>query len=401
MLRKIFAMLLFVLAVAGGAAETKPQGFSAHIIPTKAVNIKDQFVGILPGRPPFIPRTVKAVCGEPFSVQIVFSGAEAKNGSVSLTGKISFTAPNGKKTVIPMQKFTMKPKGDMRGVFLLPQNLQVSFDPPDPKGNYTFELALTDCNAEKTATASASVEYVENIPVSPEFENLDKLFDNYYRTPCPQNIVSAFQSYLKRIPAQKQKEKQNFNPLPQLAFFCFVLKDNPQCVPAFAELFKKLHNEEKFLAGVVLNFASGSSAKTLDPNQRKAIGKQFPADPFAVGKVAVPWQLDVCWAEFLVRGTKAPVMKVVNALTLAKDSISIADYKKLAKPTREDRRKLMNGLTAMAAQWSLNSLAKTHPLIRYYVEAALVRGEVKDPVAGALAAKAVGIPVKLGNGKKP
>ena len=164
MLKKIIAMLLFVLAVAGGAAETKPQGFSAHIIPTKAVNIKDQFVGILPGRPPFIPRTVKAVCGEPFSVQIVFSGAEAKNGSVSLTGKISFTAPNGKKTVIPMQKFTMKPKGDMRGVFLLPQNLQVSFDPPDPKGNYTFELALTNMlktfpsrRNSKTWTSSSTI----------------------------------------------------------------------------------------------------------------------------------------------------------------------------------------------------------------------------------------------------
>lgn len=401
MLKKIIAMLMFVLAVAIGAAETKPQGFSAHIIPTKAVNIADQFAGILPGRPPFFPKVSKVVCGEPFQLDIIFIGAKIRNGTVKLTGKLTMADPQGKKTEIPLRCNLAKVSGDTAGVFLFPQSLKVIYEPKDPKGKCSFDVVLTDCNAEKTATASASVEYVESIPASPESEAADKLFGNYYRSPCPENILPAFQSYLKKLPAQKQKEKQSFNPLPQLAFFYYLLKDNPQCVPAFAELFKKLHNEEKYMAAVVLNYASGSSAKTLNPNQRKAIGKQFPANPFVFEKVAAPWQLDVCWAEFLVRGTKAPVMKVVNALTLAKDSISIADYKKLAKPTREDQRKLMNGLTAMAAQWSLGSLAKTHPLIRFYVEAALVRGEVKNPMAGALAAKAVGMKVKLEKKQTP
>ena len=40
-------------------------------------------------------------------------------------------------------------------------------------------------------------------------------------------------------------------------------------------------------------------------------------------------------------------------------------------------------------------------LIRYYVEAALVRGEVKEPVAGALAAKAVGMQVRTEKKQKP
>ena len=183
--------------------------------------------------------------------------------------------------------------------------------------------------------------------------------------------------------------------MPQLAFFYFLLKENPQCVPAFAGLFKTLHNEEKYLAAVVLNYVSESSAKALNANQRNAIKKQLPADPFQFEKAVFPWQLDICWAEFFVRGTKAPLMKIVAAMSLANDSVTIEQYKKLAKPTPEDQRKLMNGLTVMAAQWSLGSLAKNHPLIRFYVEAALVRGEVKDPIAAALAAKAVGMQVKL------
>ena len=398
-MKKMFAMLMLVLAAVLVGAETKPRGFSAQIIPTKAVNIADQFVGILPGRPPFISKVSKAVCGEPFSVQVVFSGAESKNGAVSLAGKITLTAPDGKKTDLPLHDLTMKLSGDTPGVFLLPQDLRVTFDPPDPKGNYTFALELTDRNAGKTATDSANVENVESVPAAPESEAMKKLADNY-RAPCPENIVPAFRAYLKMIPAQKQKEKQNFNPLPQLAFFYFALKDNPQCVPAFAELFKKLHKEEKYLAAVVLNFVSESSAKALNANQRKAIAQQFPANPFAIEKAQAPWHLDVCWAEFLIRGTKAPVMKVVNALSLARDGITIPDFKKIRQPTDEDKRKLVNQLTAMAAHWSIKSLAASHPLVRYYIEAALMRKEIADPVTGAVAADAIVMKVKVTPGKK-
>ena len=398
-MKKLFAMLMLVLAGALGAEGIPSLGFSAGIIPTKAVNIADQFAGILPGRPPFISKVSKAVCGEPFTVHVVFSGAESKNGAVSLAGKISLIAPDGKKTELPLREFTAKLSGDTRGVFLLPDALRVSFDPPDPKGNYTFALELTDRNTGKTATESASVEYVENIPAAPESEAMKKL-TGYYRAPCPENIVPAFRAYLKMIPAQKQKEKQNFNPLSQLAFFYFALKDNPQCVPAFAALFKKLHKEEKFLAAIVLNFVSEETAKALNANQRKVIAQQFPSNPFEIEKAQAPWHLDVCWAEFLIRGTKAPVMKVVNALSLARDGITIPDFKKIQKPTDEDKRKLVNQLTAMAAHWSIKSLAKPHPLVRYYIEAALMRKEVKDPVDGALAADAIRMKVQVTPGKK-
>ena len=400
-MKKMFAMLMLVLAAVLVGAETKPRGFSAQIIPTRAVNIADQFTGILPARPPFFPKVSKVICGEPFALEIIFIGAKVRNGAIELAGKLTMSDPKGKKTEIPLRRHMAKVSGDTAGVFLFPQSLKVIYEPQDPRGKCSFELELTDCHAEKTVKASASVEYMEKVEPEREIKAFDKIA-GYYRAPCPEYIIPAFREFLANLPKQKAKEKRNFNPLPQLAFFYFALKENPQCVPEFAKLFKSLqHNEEKYLAAVVLDFASGPSAKALNPNQRKAIGQQFPSDPFQFEKAAAPWQLDVCWAEFFVRGTKAPVMKVVNALTLANDSVSIADYKKLASPTREDQRKLMNGLTAMAAQWSLNSLAKTHPLIRFYVEAALVRGEVKDPVAAALAAKAVGMQIKLGKKQTP
>ena len=392
------AIASFFLALAVFAADAP--GFSARIIATKAVNIGDQFAGILPGRPPFFPQALRAVCGEFFYVEIVFAGVTVKDGAVSLTGKVTVTASDGKKQVIPLRKCTMKIRGYAAGVCLLPQSLRVNFEPQDAKGLYTYGLELTDENAKKTAKAAAKVEYVSAVPAAPEEEAMKKI-GSYYRSPCPENILPAFRAYLKKLPAQKQKEKRNFNPLPQLAIFYFLLKNNPQCVGPFADMAAKLPNrEEKRLAAVVLNFVSPEAAKKLPAETKKELDRRIPVNPFVFDKASAAWQLDVCWSEFLVCGTRAPVLKVVNALSLARDGISIEDFKKIPKPTAEDRRKLFNHVTAVAAQWSLRSLAQHHPLIRYYVEAALRRKEIPDPIAAAIAARAIGMQVRLTPPKK-
>ena len=396
-MRKLLAVILsltFVLA-AGFAAEGKGKrpDFSAHIIPTRAANIEDQFTGILPQRPPFFPTVSKVVCGEPFHVEVAFVGAAINSGVMSFAGTIVITDPTGKQDKIPLERELKGVRGDTSGVFLFPQTLVVIYEPKDPKGKYTFDLEFTDRNAGKTAKASASVEYVEKIEQKPGGKAFDKI-GKYFKEPAPEYIVPAFREYLAQLPQQKAKEKQAFNPLPQLAIFYFLLRENPQVVPAFTELFRSLHNEEKYMAAVVLNFVSEKAAKALTPEQRGIIEQQFPKNPFVVEKAEDAWQLDVCWAEFLVRGTKAPVMKVVEAMGLANDALTIEKFKQIAEPTQEDKRKLMNGLMVRAAMWSCGSLAKTHPLVRFYVEAALVRGEIKDPLTAALAAKAIGMKVK-------
>ena len=398
-MKKLFfaALLSAVFPAAVSAAEPE---FSLLVIPTKAVNLEDQFAGILPNRPPHLPKVGRVVCGEPFEIAIVFRGAKSRNGAVELAGKIILTDPRGGKKELPIKGNLANISGDAAGVFLFPQKLRVIYEKKDPKGRYSFEAELTDGGSGKTAKASSAVEYVEKRDPEPGVKAFGKTAA-YYREQDPAYIIPAFREFLQNLPKQKAREKNNFNPMPQLAFFYFLLKENPQCVPAFSDLFKQLRGEEKYMAAVVLNFVSEEAKKVLNTNQRKAVGQQFRTDPFRIEKVAAAWQLDVCWAEFFVRGTKAPLMKIIAALSLASDALTIDAYKKLAQPTKEDRRKLLNGLTVMAAQWSLASLVKTHPLIRYYTEAALVRGEVKDPIAAALAAKSVGMKIKLEKSSKP
>ena len=393
-MRKMFVFILFSLfAVSEAAAEKKE--FTAKIILTKAVNINDQFGGILPGRPPVFPQVSKVICGEPFYAKIAFWGASAKNGSFSLNGKIIFCSPDGKKEKISLKDQSINIKGSTKGVFLLPQDLVVRFEPQEPEGTYTFELELTDRNSGTVSRSSAKLEYVPRIPAVPENEALKKI-GNYYRAPCPENILPAFSAYLKQIPAQKKKEKKNFNPLPQLALFYFLLKENPQYVNAFAEKVARLtDSEHRLFGGIILNFLSPEAAQKLSAAEKTHINRTMQKNPFEIKEVTAPWHLDIFWSEFFIRGTRAPVLQVVNALLLGKDSISIQNYRKITNPTPADQRKLMNGLMAMAAEWSIRSIAKQHPLVRYYIEAALHRKEIKDPFAGAVSAKAIGLQVRF------
>ena len=154
------------------------------------------------------------------------------------------------------------------------------------------------------------------------------------------------------------------------------------------------------MGGIILNFLSPKDAQKLALAEREQIKRSMPRNPFEFKKVSAPWHLDVCWSEFFIRGNREPLLKIVEALSYSKNSMSIPEFKKIANPTQEDRHKLFRGLIVMASQWSIRSLAKQHHLVRYYIEAALKRGEIKDPLVGAIAAKAIGMKVRIVPSKK-
>ena len=106
--------------------------FFVKIIPSRAVNLEDQFTGILPERPPTIPTAYRVGCNEPFQVNICFGGAKIVDGKIALSGKITALDPNGKKTEIPCREELSAVTGDPYGVFLMRQMLKVVMEPQDP-----------------------------------------------------------------------------------------------------------------------------------------------------------------------------------------------------------------------------------------------------------------------------
>ena len=106
-MKKMFFIALAVglsltaVSAATGPAGTRPE-FSVKIIPTKAVNLENQFSGILPNRPPFIPQVVKVTCGEPFELAVVFSGAKISDGKLKLSGKLTTFDAKGQTKEFPL-----------------------------------------------------------------------------------------------------------------------------------------------------------------------------------------------------------------------------------------------------------------------------------------------------------
>lgn len=371
--------------------------FEGNVICTKAQNIQDQWREILPGRPPLIPVCSQVVRLEPFTVNVFFSNPTIKDGKIHITGTVKMQNPAGKTTFeTALQPLTFACE-DAKSVFLFPDYISVSFDPPDAEGKYVFTAELKDENGGAVCTVNASVELKEQTSLPPDKDPIAAL-SNYYRNPAPQNILPAFREFLKQVPQFKQKQGNNFNPLPLLAFFFHALQMNPQLHADFAKEVDALANPEDRFMGVVILHELGEKVFALLSKESQGIWNPQLAGAFQVARVTAPPHLDILWSEFLATGKKAPLVKIVDQVKLMKGNLSPDDYKKIAQPTPENRESLMRFLIGMAATWSLGSNAKQHQLVAFYLEAMLVRKEIQDSFTNMVIAQKL---KEAGQAEKP
>ncbi len=345
-----------------------------NIICSKTRNIQDQWTGILPGRPPMIPICTQVVKAEPFTVNVFFVNPVVKDGKVKVSGKLTMYAPDGSSKFSTSLKVLEFQCDNPKQVFLFPDFLMVSFDPPDAFGSYSFKAEIKDelDNTDKTTEAKVLLKERCDLPVAPQPL---KAMTNYYAAPGPQNIIPAFKEFLAQVPELKEKQGRNFNPLSMLALFHYALAYNPQLWPEFIDCLKTLDGENQKMA--ILTVSSlGPEFNKLLPDDFK---KQLAKFTFQIEKPSVPWNLDVLWSEFLVTGQKAPLMKIAEATILLNGGLTIEKFKEIQNPTDADRQALMSNITGRAAAWSLASNVKQHQLVAYYLECALARNEFKAP----------------------
>lgn len=371
MKRVMLGIIASCLACAGFAID-------GNVVCTKAVNIQDQWTGILPGRSPIVPGCTQAVREEPFTVNVLFVSPSVKNGKVRVSGKLRMTDSSGKeKFSFPLktQDFACE---DSNSVFLFPDYVQVSFDPPDTLGEYTFSADLKDENSGETKTVSNVVQLVEkctykvdNVPM--------KAMNKFYSQPASQNIIPAFQDFLKKLPELKQKQGNAFNPVSLLGLFYYALKNNPQLLGEFAKYADTLDDAESRCYAAAIMHELGDKAFSMLSEQTRKTWNPKMAGMFNIGnEIVAPWQLDLLWSEFFVTGRREPVMRIANEIAKMKGNISLEDFKKIQNPTDENRKSLMAYLIGMAANWSLNSNAGQHMLVAQYLECALKRNEFED-----------------------
>ena len=141
----------------------------------------------------------------------------------------------------------------------------------------------------------------------------------------------------------------------------------------------------------VIHFLGGKAEAALRPKldaeTRRELEKLAALPVEVPGSIRNPGELDQLWFEFFATGKVEPVRRLVDQLARPGKMLTPKEFKakkEKGEITPEDRESLMNFLISLAANWSLGSNAKQHPLVRYYLEAMLTRGEIKHPRSAAL-----------------
>ena len=391
MLKKCFSVAALLACVSLYALNGK-------LMFTLAPNVEDQFVHIMPYRPPRVPYVGKCVRNQPVMMHLALANpAAGKDGKVLVEiESLRSIDPNGKvkelvepgKPLVALQG-VKKDKGDFSGVMLAGISLTVTAEDGDPLGRMRMTVRLRDRGDNSTLELSEEIELVEKLPGEPEKPmtagEMSKFITGYYRNPDPAKIPAAFAAFLE-FDDENRGVKRSYDPLMWLCGFAELYKLNPQLRRELVKRAEKCSIIHKGYVALILAAAGTTDAelKDADPKLRELFvqAKGMERSPLAFDKVTSPAQLDALWVMFLTTGKFEPIRRLVYEVRKRDDAMPVAEIKKLGrKPTKEEMPKVMNGLVAGAAEWSLASNAKQHELVGFYLEAMLMRKQYPDDAA--------------------
>ena len=348
------------------------------VLPSFARNVDDQFVHILPNRPPMIPLVKEVAANETFTVNVLFRNFRSEYDHADVFYRLVLKKPDGKEQVLcadlPGVPGIRKPPGS--DVYLAGRLARFAFTGEDQPGKYRFIATADDRIAKKQAAAEATVEYVRGRKAAPPLteKELDRFLMNDYLHPEPARLMDMIGLLLKQD-MNLRKTKKNYSPLPMLYGFTVILRDNPELTGAFASCISAAPPEQRGYAIPVFDLlgkdALEKAGNKLAPDLRKAVSDFDPKkNPLRFASPETPVQLDMLWWDFFLTGKFEPILKIAAALELGKDGITPQAYKQLgAGATPADRLRLRNKIMELAAGWSLMSNARTHRLVFYYLEA--------------------------------
>lgn len=368
---------------------------------TSAPNVSDQFVHIMPYRPPVIPTASRCVRNQPVDLILTLAKPAAdKDGKVLIEiESVKSIEPGGKvrelvepgKPRIALQG-VKKTARDFSGIMLSGFHMTMIVEDTDPLGKTRIEVRLLDRGDGSTLELAAEIEAVENLPGAPgkpmSLRELSDFLTRYYRSPEPAKILEAFAAFLRYDEENFGNGKKAYDPLAWLCGFAELYKLNPQLRPTLAKAAAGFSVVHKRYAALILAEAGAKDdeLKSADPELRRMFDEVKGKSPLSFKTVTHPAQLDALWMSFFATGKFEPIRRLVHELRKRDDVITVEEAKKLGrKPTEEERKKIVNGLVAQAAEWSLASNAKQHRLVAYYLESMLARKSYPDAdVSGKL-----------------
>ena len=362
---------------------------------TLAPNVADEFVRIMPFRPPHIPNAIRCVRNQPVMLHLVLAKpAIGKDGkvlveiesirSIEADGKVKELVKPGRPLVA--LRGVKKKKSDFSGVMLSGLSLSVVGEDGDPLGKMRIVVKVRDRGDDSTREFTAEIELVDKLPGEASkpmnIKDLNRFFTGYYRAPDPAKIPAAFAAFLRFD--EECVGKKSYDPLMWLCGFSELYKLNPQLRPGLAKNAAQYSAVHRQYVALILAEAEASETelKDADPELRRMFAEVREKSPLAFDRITTPAQLDALWMKFFVTGRHEPIRRLVNELRKREGAMTVGEAKKLGrKPTEEEMKKIMDGIIGGAAQWSLNSNAKQHKLVGYYLEAMMLRKQYPDLAA--------------------
>lgn len=383
-LKSIALLLAALLAWTSG-------GIEPRVLPTVATNIDDQWNGILPERPPVFPTATRIEPGQLVRIYVMASGLAIREGRARATYDIVLVDPQG-KTVFEQKNIPL-----LDGAFqanwaaLSPGGLEMFCEPQDPLGTYVLVVTVRDQVDGSERQARAELRLEKKTPAAARIDDRDfrLLLQLYYLQPRPELILPALRRVLtEEWPKAAKAQGERFRPEPMLAFFYWVLSRNAQLYPEFGRMIGELAPEQQLGALLIVRALGEKAEKVIVPELADALRRKLaelpPTNLFIPDPAKLdPLALDLWWAEFFATGKRAPILRLIQVLERSRNAATEEELKTLKgqKPNPETIGRVRNRMLVTVAQWSLTANARRHQLLRYYLEAMLRRGELKDDAA--------------------
>ena len=388
-------MLKKLLAAASLLACAASFALDGRLFFTLAPNVEDQFVHIMPFRPPNVPHVGRCVRNQPVMLHLVLANpATGADGKVLVEiESIRSIGPDGKekefvepgKPAVALEGVKKNPE-DGSGVMLANPSIEMIAEDGDPLGKTRIVFRLRDRGDGSVLELEAEIELVEKLEGEPDKpmtdEDLNKFITGYYKEPDPAKIPAAFAAFL-RFDEKIIGEKKSYDPLMWLCGFAELYRLNPLLRPALIRSAAEYSNIHKLYVALILDKAGAKEdeLKDADPELKLLFAnvKSKGNSPLAFDEITSPAQLDALWTQFLVTGKFEPIRRLVRELRKRDDAMTVDEAKKLGrKPTDGEMKRIMGYLIGRAAEWSLASNAKQHPLVAFYLEAILNRKQYPD-----------------------
>jgi hypothetical protein len=318
-------LLSALLALAACAPPRPPQEpkspkLEAILALTKDPGFEDEWYHTTSDHKPKIKAVHKAVVGQPIQICVLTVGyALGAKGHTDLRYDVKITKPDG--TSYYDRKGLELCVGDgigAAGVQLAREGLGISFDPPDPRGEYLVRVEIHDEVAHSSASVDAKISLIE-FPAAIPFKDADEL--NEWVWAYPESAEAT--RVIDAIAAAGEVELLGgAKPDPLVReFLRQLLRANKFLEPVLAERFPRFGHAARL---AVLEVVAGTpcDAQPLllvaTDEERKAYEALVQArrpDPLQ-GPMRDTQQLRETLGIYFATGTYAPIRRLVTALSL-------------------------------------------------------------------------------------